>query len=174
MTGSRLLFWLHALTSAFNDSGYWSGVVICFSMRQPITRASIGESSMFMGRTTQTGAGFALLGGGQHDRYLMASGAHWRGCGRNSLIATWVAMQPCCQLLHLKLSFKQAAVQSMRRAGCPITAIMVPLGAMAIGIQSLLPLRKQTKAVRRQPTKNCRNCFVSRPRVGGSVWKRVT
>src|SRR5215469_14143901 len=50
MTGSRLLFWLHALTSAFNDSGYWSGVVICFSMRQPITRASIGESSMFMGR----------------------------------------------------------------------------------------------------------------------------
>src|SRR5579864_8546262 len=50
MTGSRLLFWLHAFTSAFNDSGYWSGVVICFSMRQPITRASIGESSIFMGR----------------------------------------------------------------------------------------------------------------------------
>src|SRR5215472_9164243 len=50
MTGSRLLFWLHALTSAFNDSGYWSGVVICFSMRQPITRASIDESSMFMDR----------------------------------------------------------------------------------------------------------------------------
>src|ERR1700751_742958 len=50
MTGSRLLFWLHALTSALSDSGYWSGVVICFSMRQPITRASIGESSMFMGR----------------------------------------------------------------------------------------------------------------------------
>jgi len=38
------------LTSAFNDSGYWSGVVICFSMRQPMTRASMGESSMFMGR----------------------------------------------------------------------------------------------------------------------------
>ena len=39
-TGSRLDFWLHALTSAFSDSGYWSGVMTDFSMRQPITRAS--------------------------------------------------------------------------------------------------------------------------------------
>ena len=46
MTGSRLDFWLHALTSAFSDSGYWSGVMTDFSMRQPMTRASFGVSWM--------------------------------------------------------------------------------------------------------------------------------
>ena len=48
MSGSRLLFWLQALTSAFNDSGYWSGVVICFSMSAPMIRASIAVRRMFM------------------------------------------------------------------------------------------------------------------------------
>src|SRR3989440_2129401 len=48
MTGSRLLFWLHAFTRAWSDRGYWSGVVMCFSMRQPITRASSADSSMFI------------------------------------------------------------------------------------------------------------------------------
>ena len=48
MSGSRLLFWLHALTSAFSDSGYWSGVVICFSMSEPMMRASIADRRMFM------------------------------------------------------------------------------------------------------------------------------
>src|ERR1700740_1942440 len=48
MIGWRLLFWLHANTRALTDSGYWSGVVICFSMRQPITRASSAESSIFI------------------------------------------------------------------------------------------------------------------------------
>src|SRR5947208_9255558 len=48
MTGSRLLFWLHAFTRALSDRGYWSGVVICFSMRQPMTRASSADSSMFI------------------------------------------------------------------------------------------------------------------------------
>src|SRR5688572_22042467 len=47
MTGSRLDFWLQALTSAFNDNGYWSGVMTAFSMRQPMTRASLAVSSMF-------------------------------------------------------------------------------------------------------------------------------
>src|SRR5690606_7123863 len=48
ITGSRLLFWLHALVSAFTERGYWSGVVIAFSIRQPITRISVGESCKFM------------------------------------------------------------------------------------------------------------------------------
>src|SRR5437763_565815 len=51
MTGSRLLFWLHAFTRALSDRGYWSGVVICFSMRQPMTRASSADSSMFIERS---------------------------------------------------------------------------------------------------------------------------
>ena len=34
--------------SAFNESGYWSGVVICFSMSAPMMRASIADSRMFM------------------------------------------------------------------------------------------------------------------------------
>ena len=34
--------------SAFSDSGYWSGVVICFSMSAPMIRASIAVSRMFM------------------------------------------------------------------------------------------------------------------------------
>ncbi len=50
-TGWRLLFWLHALTSAFSESGYWSGVAICFSIRQPMTRASWGVSSMGIARS---------------------------------------------------------------------------------------------------------------------------
>jgi hypothetical protein len=41
-------------------------------MRQPITRASIGESSMFMGRDYHTGAGFALLGGANIIDILLA------------------------------------------------------------------------------------------------------
>src|SRR5579863_6161363 len=73
MTGSRLLFWLHALTSAFNDSGYWSGVVICFSMRQPIMRASIGESSMFMVRDYHKREQGSPRVGSQHDRYLIGA-----------------------------------------------------------------------------------------------------
>src|SRR3977135_1407498 len=48
MSGSRLLFWLQAFTRALSDRGEWSGVVICFSMRQPITRASSGDSSIFI------------------------------------------------------------------------------------------------------------------------------
>src|ERR1700739_1601676 len=48
MTGWRLLFWLHTATRALSESGYWSGVVISSSIRQPMTRASRGESSMFM------------------------------------------------------------------------------------------------------------------------------
>src|SRR4051812_1734042 len=48
MSGSRLLFWLQALTSAFKDSGYWSGVVICFSMSEPMMRASLAVRRMFM------------------------------------------------------------------------------------------------------------------------------
>jgi len=35
---------LHARRNAFNDSGYWSGVVRCFSSRQPSTRTSEAES----------------------------------------------------------------------------------------------------------------------------------
>jgi hypothetical protein len=56
-TGSRLVFWLHALVSAFNESGYWSGVVISFSIRQPITRASFGVNSMFIGMRLPTPVG---------------------------------------------------------------------------------------------------------------------
>src|SRR5688572_4794036 len=49
-TGSRLLFWLHAFVSALSDSGYWSGVVIAFSIRLPMTRASSAVRLMFMDR----------------------------------------------------------------------------------------------------------------------------
>ena len=35
MTGSRDVDWLHAVTSAFRVSGYWSGVVRCFSSKLP-------------------------------------------------------------------------------------------------------------------------------------------
>src|SRR3954463_11235849 len=44
MTGSRLDDWLQAFTSAFSDSGYTSGVVASFSMRQPRTRTSTSVS----------------------------------------------------------------------------------------------------------------------------------
>src|ERR1700678_66339 len=56
-TGSRLVFWLHALVSAFKESGYWSGVVTSFSIKQPITRASFGVNSMFMDAGFQLGWG---------------------------------------------------------------------------------------------------------------------
>jgi hypothetical protein len=41
ITGSREDFWLQALVSAFRVSGYCSGVVTDFSIRQPITRISL-------------------------------------------------------------------------------------------------------------------------------------
>ena len=44
ITGSRDDFWLHALVRAFSVSGYWSGVTMDFSIRQPITRASMSFS----------------------------------------------------------------------------------------------------------------------------------
>jgi len=44
-TGSRLVDWLHASRSAFSDSGYWSGVVRCFSIRHPSTRISAAFAS---------------------------------------------------------------------------------------------------------------------------------
>ena len=53
-TGSRLLFWLHAFVSALSDSGYWSGVVIAFSIRLPMTRASSAVSWMFMAMRAQS------------------------------------------------------------------------------------------------------------------------
>ena len=39
ITGSRFVDWLQASTTAFSDSGYWSGTVRSFSRRQPSTRA---------------------------------------------------------------------------------------------------------------------------------------
>ena len=45
-TGSRLVAWLHASRIELTDSGYWSGVVRCFSIRQPRTRSSTGSRSM--------------------------------------------------------------------------------------------------------------------------------
>src|SRR3954453_18157464 len=42
-TGPRLVDWLQASRSAFSVSGYWSGVVRCFSIRQPSTRNSAGS-----------------------------------------------------------------------------------------------------------------------------------
>src|SRR4051794_3436824 len=44
ITGSRFEDWLHASRSEFTDSGYWSGVVRCFSTRQPRTRSSTAVS----------------------------------------------------------------------------------------------------------------------------------
>jgi hypothetical protein len=41
-------FWLQAVTTALTDNGYCSGVVICFSSRHPITRASVALSWYFM------------------------------------------------------------------------------------------------------------------------------
>ena len=43
ITGSRFVAWLHASRSAFSVSGYCSGVVRCFSIRQPSTRSSTGS-----------------------------------------------------------------------------------------------------------------------------------
>src|SRR3954469_14839015 len=45
-TGKRLVVWLQALRSALRLSGYWSGVVRCFSIRQPRTRSSTRSRSM--------------------------------------------------------------------------------------------------------------------------------
>ena len=44
MIGSRDDDWLHASTRAFIESGYWSGTVRSFSIRQPSTRPSITVS----------------------------------------------------------------------------------------------------------------------------------
>ena len=44
-TGSRLLDWLQAFTSVFMERGYTSGVLSCFSSRQPRTRHSRGARS---------------------------------------------------------------------------------------------------------------------------------
>ncbi len=40
----RFVDWLQASRSAFSDSGYWSGVVNRFSIRQPSTRCSLAVS----------------------------------------------------------------------------------------------------------------------------------
>ena len=45
-TGSRFVVWLQASRSALSDSGYASGVVRCFSMRQPSTRNSTASASI--------------------------------------------------------------------------------------------------------------------------------
>ena len=42
-TGSRFVAWLQASRSEFSVSGYCSGVVRCFSIRQPRTRSSAGS-----------------------------------------------------------------------------------------------------------------------------------
>jgi hypothetical protein len=44
-TGSRLVDWLHASRSELSVSGYWSGVVRCFSTRQATTRISTASGS---------------------------------------------------------------------------------------------------------------------------------
>ena len=48
-TGSRVVDWFTASRSEFSESGYWSGVVRCFSIRQPRTRSSTGSASMGRG-----------------------------------------------------------------------------------------------------------------------------
>src|SRR6476661_6377554 len=53
MIGSRLVFWLHASWIAFSVSGYCSGVVACFSIRQPRMRAS---SALRMGNGDAAGS----------------------------------------------------------------------------------------------------------------------
>jgi hypothetical protein len=45
MTGSRPDFWLQAFVNEFSVIGYTSGVTTDFSIRQPITRASLVLSS---------------------------------------------------------------------------------------------------------------------------------
>jgi len=52
-TGCRFVFWLQARVRAFSDRGYWSGVAICFSIRQPMTRASSGDNSTDMAALPQ-------------------------------------------------------------------------------------------------------------------------
>jgi hypothetical protein len=42
MTGWRFVDWLHATVSALRLRGYTSGVVSCFSINEPSTRASSG------------------------------------------------------------------------------------------------------------------------------------
>src|SRR5215207_1736223 len=43
--GSRLVAWLQASRSPFSESGYWSGVVRCFSTSEPSTRISAASAS---------------------------------------------------------------------------------------------------------------------------------
>ena len=73
-TGSRLEDWLQASSRAFNDSGYCWGVVSCFSIRLPITRASSWlsrtERSYWLRTTSprdwRIGAGHASINGSGH------------------------------------------------------------------------------------------------------------
>ena len=59
MVGSREVFWLHAVRMAFKVSGYTSGVVASFSIRQPITRASTAVSCGAAFSASPSGVGCA-------------------------------------------------------------------------------------------------------------------
>src|SRR5262245_8177590 len=48
VSGSRLLFWLHAATSALSVSGYASGTDSSFSINDPTMRRSVGSRSRAM------------------------------------------------------------------------------------------------------------------------------
>src|SRR4051812_4116287 len=63
-TGSRLVDWLAALRSALTLSGYASGVVRCFSIRQPSTLSS----SVLASRTIGESTGGGQLARRRHER----------------------------------------------------------------------------------------------------------